>query len=107
MNERLSSLLTGLLQPAWEDRLTVAQAQDVLAGKARSSRQQRQQSPFGQHGREYSSQRSRGPRSGRQVIVVDLNAEYYFWVSSLGMLIASSTTCIGSAYVKYVACMKP
>lgn len=67
MDERLDTLLSGLLQPAWEDRLTAAQAQDVLAGKARSSQQQREPNPFGQKGWENSRQRSRGSRSGRQV----------------------------------------
>lgn len=69
MSERLDTLLSGLLQPAWEDRLTAAQAQDVLAGKTRSSQQQRQPNPFSQHGWENSRQRSKGSRSGRQVIV--------------------------------------
>lgn len=71
MNERLDSLLTGLLQPAWEDRLTVAQAQDVLAGKAHSSQRQRQsqgQNPFNQGSWENPRQRSKAWGSGRQVI---------------------------------------
>lgn len=71
LNDRLDRLLAGLLQPAWEDRLTAAQAQDVLAGKRRGSQQQRQQQqdPFSQNDWENARQRSRGSGSGRQVIV--------------------------------------
>lgn len=71
MNERLDRLLAGLLQPAWEDRLTAAQARDVLEGKARGSQQQqqrRQQTPFSSNGWENARQRSKGSGSGRQVI---------------------------------------
>lgn len=69
MNERLDRLLAGLLQPAWEDRLTAAQARDVLEGKARGSQQQRrqQQDPFSQNDWENARQRARGSSSGRQV----------------------------------------
>lgn len=35
---KLQALLEGLLEPAWEDRLTVKQAQAVLTGQRRSQR---------------------------------------------------------------------
>lgn len=43
MSSRLNGLLEGLLQPAWEDRLTASQAKAVLAGQGPTSQQQQRQ----------------------------------------------------------------
>ena len=74
MSQRLDTLLNGLLQPAWEDRLTAAQAQAVLSGKTRSNEQQQQHQRdrsgwdmFGQDGQESGRERSRHSGRGRQV----------------------------------------
>ena len=72
MSPRLSSLLEGLLQPAYEDRLTATQAKAVLAGKGPAKQQQRQQqqkawNPFSQDGWEEARQGSGTSSSDRQV----------------------------------------
>ena len=75
MSPRLNRLLQGLLQPAWEDRLTATQAKAVLAGNASSSSQQsqrqRQQQKgwniFNEGAWEDRRQRSRGSTSSSQV----------------------------------------
>lgn len=61
---RLKNLLEGLLQPAYEDRLTTTQAKAVLAGQAPFSQQQQRQQqkgwgPFSQGGWEDARQRSK------------------------------------------------
>ena len=72
MSPRLNSLLEGLLQPAYEDRLTATQAKAVLAGQGPAKQQQRQQqqkawNPFSQDGWEEAQQGSRTSSSDRQV----------------------------------------
>lgn len=71
MSPRLSSLLEGLLQPAYEDRLTATQAKAVLAGQGSARQQQRQQqkawNPFSQDGWEEARQGSKTSSSDRQV----------------------------------------
>ncbi|DBB16730.1 TPA: hypothetical protein ACH3X3_014973 [Trebouxia sp. C0006] len=70
MSPRLSSLLEGLLQPAYEDRLTATQAKAVLAGQGSARQQQRQQqkawNPFSQDGWEEARQESKTSSSDRQ-----------------------------------------
>ncbi len=71
MSPRLNSLLEGLLQPAYEDRLTATQAKAVLAGQGPAKQQHRQQqkawNPFSQDGWEEARQGSRTSSSDRQV----------------------------------------
>ena len=71
MSPRLNNLLEGLLQPAYEDRLTATQAKAVLAGQGPAKQQQRQQqkawNPFGQDGWEEARQGPRRSSSDRQV----------------------------------------
>jgi len=72
MSPRLNSLLEGLLQPAYEDRLTATQAKAVLAdqGPAKQQQQRQQQkawNPFSQDGWEEARQGSRTSSSDRQV----------------------------------------
>lgn len=75
MNQRLEALLSGLLQPAWEDRLTAAEAQNILAGNADSRRVRQQQDQFRQNAWERSGGRSRSSGGGRQVITLSWNAQ--------------------------------
>lgn len=85
MSQRLETLLTGLLQPAWEDRPTAAQAQKVLDGRADSSQQQRRQDRFSQNVWERSGGESRSSGSGRQVSMLcttqfmSMNAFIHAW----------------------------
>ncbi|DBA99977.1 TPA: Protein kinase, variant 2 [Trebouxia sp. C0004] len=71
MSPCLNSLLEGLLQPAYEDRLTATQAKAVLAGQGPAKQQQRQQqqkawNPFSQDGWEEARQGSRTSSSDRR-----------------------------------------
>lgn len=70
MSPRLNNLLEGLLQPAYEDRLTATQAKAVLAGQGPAKQQQRQQqkawNPFGQDGWEEARQGPTRSSSDRQ-----------------------------------------
>ena len=77
MPQRLKTLLNGLLQPAWEDRLSASQAQAVLTGQLQGSQQQQQQQQqrrdrqgwnvFGQDGWENARQSSRQSDSNGRV----------------------------------------
>lgn len=58
MSSRLNGLLEGLLQPAWEDRLTASQAKAVLAGQGPTSQQQQRQQQ-----QQHQESRARNPFS--------------------------------------------
>lgn len=71
-SSKLQSLLEGLLEPAWEDRLTVKQAQAVLTGHSSSQRAQRAEQArarpsFGDWG--WSNPRDRSAQSSRNAQV--------------------------------------
>ena len=77
MSPRLNRLLQGLLQPAWEDRLTATQAKAVLTGNAPSSSQQSQRqrqqkgwNVFHEGAWEDRRQRSRGSSSSQVRLLV-------------------------------------
>ncbi len=79
MSPRLNSLLEGLLQPAYEDRLTATQAKAVLAGQGPAKQQQQRQqqqkawNPFSQDGWEEARQGSKTSSSDRQVSCCNQN----------------------------------
>lgn len=69
---KLQTLLEGLLEPTWEDRLTVKQAQSVLAGRSSPQQSQRAQQArprpsFGDWGWSNSRDSSAQSSSKRQV----------------------------------------
>ena len=77
---KLQALLEGLLEPTWEDRLTIKQAQAVLTGQSRSQQAQRAEQvrsrpSFGDWG--WETPRDRSAQSSRSAQVQSPSVHFH------------------------------